>query len=426
MRKHLNALWLATTQPVEYVLYPSLKRFRVVGWFACIVQLLTYFAWTTFAPQPFDNFWLRLGLACLGIPFLLSNVVVKPFTKSWQIYATLFCWVELPLFMTLMYYANGRNWEWLVCLSAMPLIYYHLVDWRIATSGIALAWGIGAVCSALGLWAVESPPGIGFSHGFVFLFCWVAALGLRVSAANLRREQTAKTLETIAFVAHEMRTPISAVAMIAQNLRAGGELDKARAEEVGALLDNITGKMHAKIDRVLTNARVQTVVQNPDVYDVFACVKFAVDKFAYANDAARNAVEVFCLNDFQTLGSRQEMGVVIGNLLSNAFAALSLVDQPLTKGDIKVSVDCASGGMHGSVLIEDRGAGISKQNMSQIFDAYFTTRPTMGLGLGLAFCKSALTKAKGKITVKSQLGNGTSVMLTLPVAMDRGGRHPSF
>jgi nitrogen-specific signal transduction histidine kinase/ActR/RegA family two-component response regulator len=70
------------------------------------------------------------------------------------------------------------------------------------------------------------------------------------------------------------------------------------------------------------------------------------------------------------------------------------------------------------ILIQDEGIGISEENMSKIFDPYFTTKDMgsqKGVGLGLAICYSIVKKHNGYILVDSVPNKGTTFQIYLPV-----------
>jgi PAS domain S-box-containing protein len=69
------------------------------------------------------------------------------------------------------------------------------------------------------------------------------------------------------------------------------------------------------------------------------------------------------------------------------------------------------------ITFRDEGKGISKEIIEKIFDPYFTTKKT-GNGLGLATTYSIIKKHSGKISIKSELGVGTTFVIYLP-ALDR-------
>ncbi len=80
-----------------------------------------------------------------------------------------------------------------------------------------------------------------------------------------------------------------------------------------------------------------------------------------------------------------------------------------------------SPGRYIKIAILDEGTGISKENIARIFDPYFTTKDTdskRGMGLGLAVCYSIVKSHGGSITVESEFGLGTTMILYLPGSSD--------
>jgi signal transduction histidine kinase len=76
-----------------------------------------------------------------------------------------------------------------------------------------------------------------------------------------------------------------------------------------------------------------------------------------------------------------------------------------------------SPGEYVRISIRDTGLGINRENLSRIFDPYFTTKTKdskKGLGLGLAVCHSVIKNHHGSITVESEVGAGTVFRLLLP------------
>jgi two-component system NtrC family sensor kinase len=68
----------------------------------------------------------------------------------------------------------------------------------------------------------------------------------------------------------------------------------------------------------------------------------------------------------------------------------------------------------------DTGHGISEENLERIFDPFFTTKETgRGVGLGLAISYGIIKEHQGTISVKSQVGQGTTFSIRLPLAAER-------
>ena len=65
------------------------------------------------------------------------------------------------------------------------------------------------------------------------------------------------------------------------------------------------------------------------------------------------------------------------------------------------------------IRVSDTGGGIYKEDLSRIFDPYFTTKSS-GTGLGLAIAHNIVEAMEGKISVESQPNQGTTFLITIP------------
>jgi len=73
----------------------------------------------------------------------------------------------------------------------------------------------------------------------------------------------------------------------------------------------------------------------------------------------------------------------------------------------------------GEIEISDTGSGIPKEDLSEIFDQFFTTKDVgKGTGLGLNVAYNIIKKHKGTIDVESKVGTGTTFIIRIPVGSD--------
>lgn len=73
------------------------------------------------------------------------------------------------------------------------------------------------------------------------------------------------------------------------------------------------------------------------------------------------------------------------------------------------------------VSVEDTGGGIAPENLSRIFDPFFTTKPVgKGTGLGLSLSYGIVQKHHGRMSVTSQLGQGTCFTVAIPISQPAG------
>ncbi len=107
--------------------------------------------------------------------------------------------------------------------------------------------------------------------------------------------------------------------------------------------------------------------------------------------------------------SPSQVNQVLLNILSNAAQA---IDKP--RGRIIVTTRASAGAV--IVDIEDNGKGITPEALPKIFDPFYTTKEVgKGTGLGLSIAYKIVAQHGGRIDVRSVVGEGTTVSVTLPV-----------
>ena len=115
--------------------------------------------------------------------------------------------------------------------------------------------------------------------------------------------------------------------------------------------------------------------------------------------------------DIVVLGDRNKMMEILDNLLYNALKFTP------AKGEIRLSGAREDG--FAVVSVRDSGAGIPKEKLRRIFDQeemVATLDSHARLGLGMTICKKLVEAQKGKISIESVLGKGTTVSFSLPVS----------
>jgi len=126
------------------------------------------------------------------------------------------------------------------------------------------------------------------------------------------------------------------------------------------------------------------------------------------------------------VGSAVQLQQVLMNLLNNARDAVSTVDKPIIKINMRAFSDAKAMRKHHPNLqgewlyfsIEDNGIGILPENLSHVFEPFFTTKPSgKGTGLGLAMCFGSIQSHAGVIEIDSELGKGSICHIYLPLSI---------
>jgi signal transduction histidine kinase len=110
-----------------------------------------------------------------------------------------------------------------------------------------------------------------------------------------------------------------------------------------------------------------------------------------------------------TLADRVQLQQVFMNLMLNGIEAMKE-----TGGVLTVKSQLGDDGQI-EICVKDTGPGLPVEEVDQIFDAFFTTKP-QGSGMGLAISKSIVESHGGRIWASGNVGRGATFHFTLPVA----------
>lgn len=108
------------------------------------------------------------------------------------------------------------------------------------------------------------------------------------------------------------------------------------------------------------------------------------------------------------MGDPSELREVLVNMVFNA------VDAMPQGGRLTLSAEEVAGSI--KISVADTGIGMSPEIRSRIFDPFFTTKGKAGMGLGLAVCYGIIQRHEGAVEVESELGQGTTFRISLPIA----------
>jgi two-component system phosphate regulon sensor histidine kinase PhoR len=152
---------------------------------------------------------------------------------------------------------------------------------------------------------------------------------------------------------------------------------------------------------------------NYSIFDVDELIQEAADIFEFNQSETGGSIELD-LQASNTLLKADEVHIsnVIHNLLDNAIKYCDKEPQ--------ISIRTRNIGSAIQIIFEDNGIGIKKENIKMIFDKFYrvstgNVHNVKGFGLGLYYVKLIIESHQGKINVKSQLGQGTTFTITLPI-----------
>jgi signal transduction histidine kinase len=222
--------------------------------------------------------------------------------------------------------------------------------------------------------------------------------------------------EFVSVASHELKTPINVIIGYLELLQEGiyGELTPKQKE----VLQTITKQASALtrlVKRLLDISRFEAGGGKLDVREM-DLQRFLTTLESSFSVLAKQRDITFTVNHGEDLPRKvywdeDRINEVLGNLLSNAFK--------FTPRGGKVALAVGAPENKVIIILFDTGAGISAEQLPHIFDKFFQAdnqaqAATKGTGLGLAIAKEIVEAHGGQITVESQLGEGTTFVVTLP------------
>ncbi|MBD3258865.1 PAS domain S-box protein, partial [candidate division GN15 bacterium] len=153
----------------------------------------------------------------------------------------------------------------------------------------------------------------------------------------------------------------------------------------------------------------------PEVVDVNAVIDEVLAANKLRLEDMKVSLERTGSGEALVVSNHQQFYSVVNNLLLNSLDALTNRPQP----SILVAVDRAPHII--SVSLRDNGHGISEKDLSKVFDAFFSSKPSRGTGLGLATARKIVEMYDGTITVSSEQHRWTQMHIVLRAASNDDG-----
>jgi two-component system NtrC family sensor kinase len=230
----------------------------------------------------------------------------------------------------------------------------------------------------------------------------------------LHAERLATLGQLAAGIVHEINNPLTSISVYGEyllNKLARSSVERSDLERVERILQS-ADRIMSFTRNLLTYARPSKEEAQPlDVNEVLEeAVSFC--------DHLIHEAHVTVTRDYgerlpMVSGVPGQLHQVFVNLITNACNAahdeggrLRLMTRPHGRDQIRVRV-------------EDNGVGIAEEDLERVFEPFFSTRRRgKGTGLGLSIVKSIVEQHQGGIDIESELGRGTSVLITLPCLND--------
>ena len=228
-----------------------------------------------------------------------------------------------------------------------------------------------------------------------------------------RRRVDAVRTDFVANISHELKTPVGALAVLAEAL--ADEDDLGVVHRVAERMVDEAHRLSRTIDDLLELSRIE-LGEEPvrDIVDVADVVDGADRARPPAGRGPRDHHRGARASRRRAgLGDRRQLVSALGNLVENAVK----YSEAGSAVQVRVRVE----GSSVELMVADHGIGIPAQDHDRIFERFYRVdkgrgRDTGGTGLGLSIVRHVATNHRGDVLVSSQEGEGSTFVLRLPLA----------
>lgn len=210
-------------------------------------------------------------------------------------------------------------------------------------------------------------------------------------------------------VAHEIRNPLSSIHLTLQAMRS--PQDAAVGDRFSARLDLMDGE----IDRCIqvTNRLLRLSAPPSDLPELVAVDSLIPEVISLLSAEALSKgtkIELDLALSLRVIANDSDIRMLVLNITQNAFHAMP------DGGKLTIKGRCD--GRNVSVEFSDTGCGIASEDLSRIFQPFWSRRADRenGTGLGLSICREIAMRHHGTIAVTSEPGIGSTFIITLPWA----------
>jgi two-component system phosphate regulon sensor histidine kinase PhoR len=242
----------------------------------------------------------------------------------------------------------------------------------------------------------------------------LVALVLTVRADRASVALASMKSDFVAGVTHELKTPVAFIRLVGDTLANGRYTSPKTVQEYAGLLSAEASRLSSSIDNLLTYARYSSSSA------ASSTERAEVEPADLVEDALQGLRPVLANQHFdlvvdvpsdlpQICVDRPAMIQALDNIVDNAIK--------YSTSEKHLAVSAKATAKNVTLTVRDRGTGIARKDLSRVFERFYRggNATVSGSGLGLPIAKRIVESHGGQIEVRSAVGSGTEVDVTLPI-----------
>lgn len=235
---------------------------------------------------------------------------------------------------------------------------------------------------------------------------------------NIRSQQRlmAQKNDFISNITHELKTPVATVSVALEALQNfDATANPERSREYLTIAQQELNRLTQLTDKILktTVFEEQGIVLESELVNINTVITNACSSLKLLLDKAKATLTFNSTNEnLMVLGSNLHLTNSISNLLENAIK--------YSAEGVRIDIHLSGEENQVRISIKDSGIGIAEEYQKKVFEKFFRV-PTgnihkvKGYGLGLSYVANVIAAHKGRIELKSHLGQGSEFIITLPL-----------
>ncbi|HZY78253.1 MAG TPA: HAMP domain-containing sensor histidine kinase [Cyclobacteriaceae bacterium] len=212
--------------------------------------------------------------------------------------------------------------------------------------------------------------------------------------------------------AHDLKSPLASMEGLV--ILAEKEINNPQHAHYFRMMTSSLRKLESFIRDITDYAKNKRQSLKIETIEIEAQINEIVDSLKFLPDANKISMSLQIKSSAEFHSDKTRLGIIMKNLLSNAFRYLDT-----TKTENYVVIEGQINEQNLVLKITDNGIGIEEKHLPRIYDMFYrAVEHSQGTGIGLFLVRETVRMLRGKIAVKSKLGEWTIFYLTLPNLKD--------
>ncbi len=255
---------------------------------------------------------------------------------------------------------------------------------------------------------------LGLSGGLLLVL--IFSFGYTIHSILMQKKISEMKTDFINNMTHEFKTPVATIMIASEALKDSDlTLDKRSIDRLANIIYDENVRLGSHIERVLNIAKIEKgdlklEHKEVEMNDLLAAI---VDSMSLQLQKRNASIELdLSANRAIVMGDELHLSNVIFNLLDNA--------NKYSPSNPQIKISTFSSGKNMIIRVADQGIGMSKDQLSKIFDQFYriptgNLHDVKGFGLGLSYVNNIVKRMNGTIKVKSEKDVGSEFEISLPL-----------